>query len=804
MIESIVAEWQHAIRTARRSPGFSLVAILTLALGIGVSTALFSVVYGLLLRPLDYRDADRLVAFQVDRAFAGRADRVAANFSLADLEVWRARARSFDSLAMFSNEASLLTTGAGSDVITTSIVTPTFFETASGRMRLGRGLGPGDDSSPAAVISAQLWHRAFGGDPTVIGRQVTLDRQPYVVVGVADTTFQLPSPRTDLWRPVGFARTLNPQLASPRANGFQLLARLRVDVSLIQARADAETVARAIDPALRAIAIPLRDSFLAPSVRPTLLVLLAAVGLVLLVTCANVTNLLLARNTARSREHAIRLALGASRHRPVAQAIAYSAVIAGSGAIAGGILAAGIVRGLVALEPAAIPRLDAVRVDYPVLLFIALAASLTTVLVALLPALQSSRIGAALGGRGIGVAGGRGVVQVRRALVAVQMAVAAVLLVGASLLGRSFVQLLRTDIGVTSDHVTAALVDVSFGRELSMGAQRALVERVVERLATIPGVTSIGAGASMPPNRARLRFTMDRFDDASGQKADYMVDAVTATPGYFTTLGIRVRSGRPFGLEDAPNGRQTMIVSASTARQLFGNRDPIGRVVQLPTLTSAGMSTASVAVVGVVDDVKYSGIETPANAVIYRPFAQQPWSSMYITVRTIDTTPGFASLLRREIAAVDSDIGILEIDTLDSLVSGAVAQPRFRAVVLTALAAVTIALAGVGLSGVVAYAVAQRTAEIGVRMALGARRADVIRLVLREGLVVASIGVTAGTVAALALSDVVAHLLYGIPPTDPASFAGGAVFLLVVATAASYLPARRASRIDPLVALRHE
>ena len=455
-----------------------------------------------------------------------------------------------------------------------------------------------------------------------------------------------------------------------------------------------DSITRAVDPALRAKAIPLREWFLTPTVRTTLLVLLAAVGLVLLVACANVTNLLLARNAARAREHTVRVALGATRRRLLMESLAYSGAIAVCGAAVGALLATVIVRGLIALEPAGIPRLDAVRVDYPILIFAALLAGLSTVVVAAMPAFQSLRTAAVLRTTSTNAPAGR---NIRRALVVAEVAVSVVLLVGASLLGRSLVRLLQTDIGVTSEPVTAALIDVSYGRRLSMIEQRQLIDRVVERVSRLPGITSIGAGAAMPPNLARLRFTMPRFDDASGTQTNYMVDAVTATPGYFTTLGMRLRSGRLFQDSDAPGSPEAMIVSSSTARQLFGPRDPIGRVVQLPTLTPDGLKPAPVTVVGVIDDVKYSGIDTPANAVIYRPFSQQPWPSMYIVMRTADGASELAASLRREIATVDPGIGVQTIDTLDGLVANAVAQPRFRAMVLIGLAVLAITLAAIGL-----------------------------------------------------------------------------------------------------------
>jgi len=364
---------------------------------------------------------------------------------------------------------------------------------------------------------------------------------------------------------------------------------------------------------------------------------------------------------------------------------------------------------------------------------------------------------------------------------------------------------LQTDIGVTDGPVTAALVDLSFGRKLSMTEQRLLIDRIVDRVAALPGVVSAGAGASMPPNLARLRLTTGQGPAAAGGlPPNYAIDAVTATPGYFSALGLRLQQGRLFNDADDGSRPHVMILTRSTARQLLGDLDPIGRTLSLPILTPNGMASGAVTVVGVVDDVKYSGLETPANAVIYRPFAQQPWPSMFIVARTAQAIESFETTLGREIAAVDPDIGIQFVDTLASMMSTATAQPRFRAVVLVAVAALSLVLAAVGLYGVVAYTVAQRTSEIGIRMALGAATGDVVRLVLREGMGLAAVGLVLGLAAARVLARLVGGLLFGIQPTDAVSFAAAAGVLLAIAMLASYLPARRASRVDPLIALRAE
>jgi putative ABC transport system permease protein len=804
-VEILFSELRHAMRSLRRSPGFTLVAVLTLALGIGANTALFSIVYGVLLRPLEYRDADRLVAITAEREYSGQSRLVPANFSLPDLAVWQARARSFESMAMSRGANAALAGEGGIEVVDVAAVTSSFFSTIDGRFVLGRPLGPADDRSPVVVISRRLWQRRFGGSPAIIGQRLILDGQPYTIAGVADQTFQLPGDRTDIWSSVGFARTLNSSIAGERAGGFRLIARLRPGASLGQARAESAAVAQGLDPHLHATAVPLRDQMLSGiAIKATLTVLFAAVGLVLFVACANIANLMLARNAARSREIAVRLALGASRARLVGQSLMHSGLIAAGGGALGMALAAGLVAGFVGLNPARIPRLDAIHLDAPVMIFAAVLSAATTLVVGLLPALQSDDVVAALKPGAPGTAGGRQARRMRRVLVVAEVAVSVVLLVGASLLGRSLARLMQTDIGVKTGNVTAALIDLSFGRTISFAEQRVSIERIVERVGALPGVTSAGAGVSLPPNLALLRITMDRVDEAPGRPTNYMVAAVTATPGYFSTLGIRLRQGRFFTAGDDMDHQHVMIMTASTARQIFNDPNPLGRTMGLPLLSDKGKGNAQAILVGVVDDVKYSGLDVAADPVIFRPLAQQPWPSMFVVAHTVNDSPGFASTLRRTIAAVDSAIAIQSVDTLDGLVSDAAAQPRFRTVVVVSMAILAVVLAGVGLYGVVAYAVAQRTAEIGIRIALGAAHGDIIRLVLREGMWLAVGGVAIGLTAARALTRLVAALLYGVQTNDVVSFVAAGAGLLLVAMLASYVPARRAIGIDPLVALRHD
>ncbi len=800
----ITHELRYAWRGLRRAPGFTVAAVLTLVLGIGANTALFSVVYGVALRPLDYRDADRLVAFKVERTFAGRPAPVPGNFSVVDLPIWQGTGQTFQSVAMSAGGNALLAGPGGNEVVSVATVTSSFFSTLDGRLTLGRGLTDADDATPSAVVSHRLWQRLFPGASALDGAQVVLDGQPYAVVGVADDSFEIPNARIDVWRPVGFTRTLVPWMARPRAGGFQVFARLRPAASFAQAQADTDVVSRAVDSNLRSTVIPLRDQFLPASARPTLLMLWGAVALLLIVSCVNVTNLILTRDTGRARELAVCLALGASRRRLVAQSTGQSVLLAAGGMIGGTALGAAILDALRAFGPSAIPRLEFVRLDAPVLAFTCLVAFTVALVVGAMTA--SPRVDAATALRSSSAASseGRRGRRLRQRLVAAEVAVSMVLLVGAGLVGRTLADLLRVDLGVTNRQVMTALVDVSFGRSLSVSEQRSTIERIVDRVGQLPGVVSIGAGASLPPNLSRLRFTLDRFDDAIGQPVNYMVDAVSATPGYFSTLGTRLREGRVFTDSDDALHPQVAVVTASTARQLFGDRRALGRVVHLPLVTDNGPGNGPVTIVGVIDDVRYSGLDVAPNGVIFRPFAQQPWASMFIVARTEERSASFAAAMRRAISSADPGAAIHSIDSLESLVTASVAQPTFRATSLGALAFVAVALAGLGLYGVVSFAVSQRRREIGIRMALGATRVDLLSLVFRETVWLAGAGIAAGGVAALGLARTLRTLLYGVAPGDPWSFMGASVALLGVAALASYLPMRKATRIDPIAALRAE
>ena len=811
MVDALNQEIRYALRALVRRPGFALAAVLTLALGIGANAGIFSVLYGILLRPLQYEDAERLALVDVRREVAGSQQPVLTYFPLADLEVFRARATAFESIAFYATDEGVVSNERQTELVDFATVSESFFSTLRGDLLLGRALRPSDDMTASIVISERLWRRLFDGLPTALGQNVILNsrrgdgsqrerwrRTPFTIVGVAHSSLQFPSPQTDIWTAAGFVRNLNPRCCS-----FLPLARLKSRATLHQATTEVNTLAQTLSAtnaaasrAIQANAIGLHEQ-LVMTVRPSLLILMAAVGLVLIVACANVTNLLLARNVTRARETAVRLALGASRIRLVMQSVVESGLLVAMGGGAGLLVAAGLVKTLRRLRPAEIPRLDAVRVDAPVLFFAFALAALAILLTSLLPAFQSEApITLRMSGKGMSRPAGS---RARRALLVLELAVSVVLLVGAMLLGRSLVGLMRTDLGVVTNHVVTASMSLALNRELSGAQQIAITNRVLDRLRELPGVRSVGVGTSLPPKQSRILLSL-RGNNA----VDFQAAAVPATPGYFSTLGIRLLKGRLFTDADDADHPPVMIVTSDTARHFFGEGDPIGRTLSLPVFRDGVTRQGTITLVGIIGNVKYSGLERGPGSAIYRPFAQQPWPNLFLVARTDGDTTALRATLQRQIAEVDRAISTSSMSTLDDVVSEAAAQPRFRTLLLAALAALALALAAVGLYGVVSYSVSQRTAEIGIRMALGATASDVVRMIVGEGMWLALGGVALGIAGAYALSRTLATLLYGVDPTDPASFVFGSTFLVIFALLASYVPARRATRIDPAVALRAE
>jgi len=680
-----------------------------------------------------------------------------------------------------------------------------------GGFRLGRGLDRSDERAPSLVISERLWRRSFGASPDVIGRSVILNssrgdgtqraawrRLPFTIVGVADGGFQFPTPQMDAWTAAEFVRTINPRCCS-----FSPVARVKDGVTAAQAAAEGGVLTRELSAAnqaysgLRTKVVGLHDAVVR-SVRSSLVMMFAVVALVLGVTCANVMNLLIARNTGRAREIAIRLALGASRRQHVVQSVIETGLLAAIGGALGILIAIAMIEALRRLKPLEIARLDAVHVDVWVLAFTLAAVAFTTLLTGVIPALQSTKPDALRVG-GAGAHQTAGATRVRRLLTIGELAVSVVLLVGALLLGRSLVRLLHTDLGVDVDHAVTASLSLSLNRDLTGDQQIDVVNRLVSEVRSFPGVRTAGIGTVLPPTESRIVLTL-RGDHG----LSYQAAAIPATSEYFPALGIRLLKGRLFTDEDDETHPPVMIMTTDAARHFFGDGDPLGRTLSLPVFRDGKTQNATMTLVGVIADVKYSGLERPADNAIFRPFAQQPWPNVYLIARTSGDSRTLTAAIQRLITRVDPAIVVSKVSTLDDVVLDAAAQPRLRTLLTAALAGLTLALAAVGLYGVISRSITQRTNEIGIRMALGATRQNIVVLVLREGMTLASVGVAVGAVVSYVGARMIASLLYGVAPTDAVSFALASGCLLLFALIASYLPARKATAIDPVVALRAE
>lgn len=793
-----------ALRSLFRNKGFALASSLTLALGIAATTTIFSVVYGVLLRPLPYSDSSRLVVIQGEKAYS-TGPRI-MNFSAPELEPFLASTRAFSSIAISKLSGFTYRSEEGVESIPAATVSAEFFTTLGTPPLLGRTLE--DESAPNIVISERLWQRLFNRTPQVIGQAVrfvgwqNIERL-YTIVGVMPHEFQYPERRTDVWKTLAFARAMDEERVRELVpGGHQFIVRVKNGVTIDAARSDA---ARVVDTVLKphfttsrtdmyAKVTPLGEA-ITSNVGPALWILMGAVTLVLLVACANVANLILVRQSSRWREISVRLALGAPRARLLTFLLTEAAIVGAAGAAIGAAIAAGGIRLLQWMEPSQLPRLDAIVIDMPILLFAAAVTVAAVGVAGFVPAWFATHADAAAamthGMRGPTSTIARGL---RSALVVAQIAASIILLVGASLLARSLMEMMNTDLGVNTENVITAAVDMTLGRTVTPERQLQIARDLEERVGALPLVRSAGVGSGLPPNFESMRVS---FIFSNGTTTEsHMVTTVPASPGYFSTLQVRLLRGRFFTDDDTANAPPVVIVNREAARRFFGAEDPIGRALPI-------MNT-QITVVGVVDNVRYTGFTTVTEGVLYRPFAQSPLRVAVLIARTAGDPRAVAADLRRIITDYDPGLNVARLQPLTTWISDAAAQPRFRTITLSTIAIITLVLAMIGLYGVMAYSTMQRTTEIGVRMAIGARRGDVVRMVIGEGARLAVIGILLGMVGAFLSSRLLAAFLYRVTPTDLGAFAASAIALFLVALFAAYFPAARAAGVDPAVALRSE
>ncbi|HEY8150222.1 MAG TPA: ABC transporter permease [Vicinamibacteria bacterium] len=803
-MDAFLRDLSLAVRILRRRPGFTALAVTVLALAIGANSAIFSVVEGVLLRAPGFEDPGRLVFVWEARPARNQVRNVVASYNYAR---WRERARSFAGISAYTSSAANLTGSGDPERLDAGRVTGNLFEVLGVRAFLGRALTDADSrpqAPPVAVLSEGFWRRRFAGDPGIVGRSLVLDGQPTTVVGVMPLSFQVPAGKA-VWLPI----TLDQELHDAwRGRGLTVVARLAPDATLAQARDEMarlhEDLARelpAYNTGWTVNVFPLHAD-LVRDVRPALTVLMGAVGLLLLVACANVANLLLARALSREREVAIRSALGASPARLVRQLLAESLLLGSLGGVAGLLLGAWLLQGLLVLLPAEVRLVAHVGLNPAVLAFTAALSLASAVLFGLAPALQQARpsLVPALkeGGQTRGASHARR--RLKAALVVSEIALSLVLTAGTGLLLRSFWRLANVDPGFRPQGVLTVAVGLPGRTYPTPERQSTFIREAVARVSRLPGVEAAAAMSATPLGSvgSATRFrVLDRPAPPRGEEPSTNVRIVT--PGLFRTLAIPLLAGRDFDERDVAGRPAVVVVSRGLAREFWPDKDPLGQRV---SLSWDGWTEAEV--VGVVGDVRLNTLDRDMPRVMYWPQGQLASGFMALLVRASGPPPALVPAVRQELAALDRDLPPGRFRTLDDVAAGSLDQQRFLLRLLTGFALVALTLAAVGVYGVMSYTVAERIPEVGVRLAVGASPGDIVRLILREGLALAASGIALGLVLAAAGAGALRTLLFETAPRDPLSLAAVAVLLLLATLAAAWLPARRASRTDPLKALRAE
>jgi len=811
-METLWSDLRHATRRLRASPGFTIMAALVLAVGIGGNTALFSLIDAVLLRSLPVADADRLVVVYESQPqkHAMRTPVAPANFL-----TWRARQTSFDDIAAAAQQRFTLSGEGGPESIQGARASASLFAVLRASPVVGRAFTAADDrpgGERVAILSHRLWQRRFHADPAIAGQVVRLDGQATTIVGVMPGGLDFPDRDTELWVPAALDAETGMDGMSGRI--LTALARLRFGVTLAAARAEMDVLSRrmaAEDPrfnaGLGAAVVPLKEVVVG-GYAPILWLLWGAVGFVLLIACANVANLLLARAVARSHEIAVRLALGATRVRLVRLFLAESVLIGLLGGALGLLVAVWGVDALVALSPDAIPRAGEVAIDGRVLGFTLVLSLLTGIAFGLAPALPSSGLDLATSFKenGRGATRGQRRHRLRGLLVVVETALSLVLLIGAGLMIKSFWRLHAVDPGFAPDGVMTVRLELPEGRYPAAPQSVAFYQQLVARTARLPGVAAVGASSALPMSGAGGVKPV-RAGGAAAPGDAPNVQYRLVSPGYFRAMGIPVVRGRDFDARDAGPAAGVVVINQAMARRFWPGQDPIGKRVTL-----GGWDDLTGEVVGVVGDVHHWSLEAGAEPEMYWDHAQD-WLArgptlrrhqrgLTLVVRADGDAGALVRAIRGEVAALDRELPLADVATMDQRLGSALAAARFKTLLVGIFAAVALLLAAIGLYGVMSCAVMQRTQELGIRMALGARARDVAFLVVGQGLRLALAGVAIGVVGALAITRVIASLLYGVAPTDAATYVLLALLVAAVAVMACYLPARRATRVDPMVALR--
>ncbi len=824
-LEDLAQDIRYAFRMLRKSPGFTAVAILTLALGIGATTAIFSVVNAVLLQALPYHNSKQLmlVREKLPKFFPNPI-----SVSAPDIAVMARENRVFTGVAAFTDRRLNLSGAGAPERVVSARISANLFSLLEASPLIGRILHQGEDQPghSVTVLSYGLWQRTFGGDPSAVGRSVTLNGQSYTIIGVMPKGFEFP-PRglpqfrpADLWIPMALSHD---ELADVGDNfDWGVIGRLKADVTPAQAQSDMNVVAAdvlktwGLPPTMKveldAVVTPLREVVVG-DVQTLMYLLLGAVGLLLLIACANVANLLLARTSARRKEMAMRAALGAPRGRVIRQLLTESLLLAFFGGALGVFAAVWGTKLLAALAPDNLPQVQGIGVDHTVLLFAALLSAVTGVLFGLAPAFAASRtdVNEILKEGGCGLAGGGSSVSARSAFVVAQVAIAFVLVIGGGLLIRSFIDAESSRSGVQVGNVLTATISLPPAQYSESARAEQFFQQLTQHMEDTPGIESIGFSSDLPTEMDWDHiFVVEEHPTFATAQAPHSANSIVLG-NYFQTLGVPLIRGRFFTPEEEKGHANVLIISAGMAKQYWSGEDPLGKRVKWG---SAGSKDPWLTVVGVVGDVKQGALDQPTLAHTYEPYlsvcsqkdAMQNsfCNTLGVAVRSRTSPTGVLSGLQAALHNIDPAEPLTSVRTLRDVLESSIAPRRFNTFLLTIFACAALLLSSIGLYGVISYSVGQRTHEIGIRMALGAQPRDILHVILGQGLKLLAIGVAVGLAASLVLTRLMSNLLYGVSATDPLTFVTVAALLVLVALAACYIPARRAMKVDPMIALRYE
>ncbi|HXM32233.1 MAG TPA: ABC transporter permease [Chthoniobacterales bacterium] len=804
-MSTLLYDLRYGFRMLMKNPGFTFAALITLALGIASSTAIFSVIDGVLLHPLPYPDSEKIMVVDQSMRSTGARGGASAPANYID---WVAQNDVFSQMSASRGEQCSLSDGDRPERVRGTMTTSTMFPLFGVSPVLGRTLLPSDEQpghNHVVVLSSELWAHRYGSDSNIVGRQILLNDEPYTVVGVMPPNFQ-PDSYGELWIPSAFGvppNSIQPKV-DPRpvrgSNYLDVYARLKPGVTIEKARAEMDAIGRRLenqypvdnlDTGIRVT--PLHEEAVG-KIRPVLLLLFAAVGFLLFIGCANVANLLLARAATRSREISIRAAMGASRYRLLRQLLTESVMLAVIGGALGALLAAWAIPLLMSMAPPGLRNFKEVGLNGQVLAFSLGVSVITGILFGLVPALSSSSGNPAdalkQGERGSTAGGSR-----RRAfLIATEVGLSLILLIGAGLMIKSFANLTKVDPGFNPDRLL--IFNVGASATADEDRQFQFFQQIVERVANVPGAQHVAAVSRLPFSGGNSTRTFNRPGSTKEDRADIRI----ATPDYFQTMGMPLVRGRNFTEHDKKGSALVAIVNEQTAMEVFPGEDPIGQYIE-----NYGPKDEKLQVVGVVGNVRHLALETAPRPELYQPLGQELWPGLFVAVRTAPENPlTLLPAVQQAVWSVNKSVPLGNPRTMNDMIARTLLQKKFTMLLLSIFAGAALLLAAIGLYGVISYSVAQRTRELGIRIALGAQRSDVLRLILRQGMTLVAAGVIFGIAASLGLTRLIASLLYGISASDPITFLLLSTALVFVAFIACWLPARRASAVDPIVALRAE